>query len=118
MNSMKGKAICRVTVLFCAMKWLSMFDMSRYKDLKLFSTPIRTIKDAYLFLTAKQTNEQRSITRRREGEEKDEVEKIRKRSERIQNKAINYSNKKSTTTNLNRQPLRPPYEHSYGLPNH
>ena len=49
-NSMKGKAICRVTVLFCAMKWLSMFDMSRYKGLRLFSTLVHTIN---LFLTAK-----------------------------------------------------------------
>ena len=53
MNSMKGKAICRVTVLFCAMKWLSMFDMSRYKGLRLFSTLVHTIKDAYLSLNSK-----------------------------------------------------------------
>ena len=58
-NSMKGKAICRVTVLFCAMKWLSMFDMSRYKGLRLFSTLVHTIKDAYL--SNSKTNEKKSI---------------------------------------------------------
>ena len=69
-NSMKGKAICRVTVLFCAMKWLSMFDMSRYKGLRLFSTLVHTIKEAYLFLTAKQTNEKKKHykKKRRRGE--------------------------------------------------
>ena len=66
MNSMKGKAICRVTVLFCAMKWLSMFDMSHYKDLKLFSTPIHTIKDGYLFLTAKLTKKHYKLEEEKE----------------------------------------------------